>query len=172
MPRKQANFQCYRCGYETTRKDNMNTHLNRLVKPCPPSLNSTELTDSIKEKILKYRIFTPDDVSKIDQKSVNNYNFLGNVILHANTVDKLESVSEMLNYLLDDYETLLENCFSGNIKRLEDKSLKAPYVLSEVNILNCFNRATQINQDLAKFAVYYDNKTNLNKYKLVTDGKP
>lgn len=134
MPKKQQDYQCFRCGYTTSRKDNMHTHLHKLIKLCPPVLNTIELSETIKEKILKNRVYVVDDSRGVDRKAMNNYNFLSNIVLQMDSIDKLDSVSRLLNYDLEDFETVLEKCFDGNIKRLEDKSFKSAYVLSEANI--------------------------------------
>jgi hypothetical protein len=46
-----VNYNCPRCGYTTTRKTNIKTHLNRKTK-CPPDINDIDISQ-MKDKILQ-----------------------------------------------------------------------------------------------------------------------
>jgi hypothetical protein len=62
-------FTCIRCGYETPKKGNIRHHFNR-KKICPSSLNNIELTDEIKDEILRSRIYhIPKPVKETKEKA-------------------------------------------------------------------------------------------------------
>ena len=56
MPKK-SKYQCIRCGYETEYKTNIHKHFFLKNEPCPQTKNQIDLTDEIKEYILKNRIY-------------------------------------------------------------------------------------------------------------------
>lgn len=56
MPKKPK-YECIRCGYQTESKSHMQKHLLQKISPCPKLKNDIELTDDIKEFILKNRIY-------------------------------------------------------------------------------------------------------------------
>lgn len=71
MPKK-PNYQCIRCGYETDLKSNMNRHFFEKKEVCPATNNDIELTNEIKEYILKnrfYRIPTPKQQAALPTKA-------------------------------------------------------------------------------------------------------
>lgn len=51
----KPDYQCIRCGYNTHRKSHMVQHFSN-IKPCPAVLNRIDLTDEIKQDILKNRV--------------------------------------------------------------------------------------------------------------------
>jgi hypothetical protein len=64
------NYCCIRCGYETEFKSHIRSHFER-IKPCPTQKNVIELTNEIKEIILKdrqYIIPIPDKISKVKKE--------------------------------------------------------------------------------------------------------
>lgn len=57
MPCRKARdpYECPSCGYQTTYKTHMWKHFYNTTKPCPKTSNNIELTDEIKDQVLKYR---------------------------------------------------------------------------------------------------------------------
>lgn len=50
-------YTCPCCGYETRNKSHMQIHLFDLKKPCPQLVRKLELTDEIKQHIMRNRIY-------------------------------------------------------------------------------------------------------------------
>jgi len=90
MPKKVPfiPYKCPRCGYETSNKSWMRSHLFTLKKPCQGVLNVMELTSDIKEGILANRIWHPLPVLDCTHplhrsitNNINNYNTIYNNII-------------------------------------------------------------------------------------------
>jgi hypothetical protein len=61
-------YNCIRCNYKTKHKTKMSTHLYKRIKDCPATENDIELTNEIKEYILKNRIYRiPKQITNISR---------------------------------------------------------------------------------------------------------
>ena len=158
MPKKMIDYECYRCGYATDKKWNMKKHLYDLKLACQAKEHDVLLTDEIKDLILLNRRYAP--ILNEVEKCNGNVVVLNNLVTRSDLIDKLNYILEYTQTQQIDFEYLVENCFSKSIKRLEDRSFKMPYLLDEPSLLDCFNRATQIENDVSQFSIYYDKNTD------------
>lgn len=72
---KYSDYQCVRCGYESSHKANMRRHLYDKTSTCPAEKNNIELTDEIKEYILKnriYKVLSQSGTPKITDDTIND----------------------------------------------------------------------------------------------------
>lgn len=74
MRRKHIPYQCPRCGYKSAKKWDMQRHLYGRDKECQGEVEDIELTDEIKESIIKNRIYhrpkEPEPIITININSV------------------------------------------------------------------------------------------------------
>lgn len=126
MPSRK--YQCCRCGYETNNKSNMVHHFKKRVSMCAAVLENIELTDEIKEYILRNRIYKappppPAHVIKIEAAKEARRDKL------EETIKKLtEEVNELKIKLTmmtankkneEFYQMIVEKHLGGTHKRLE-----------------------------------------------------
>lgn len=96
MPR--SSYVCPRCSYTTVKRANIITHLER-KRPCA-DINHLELTEEIKEIVLRNRIYHPpkEDVNVKPTMNVTNNNVITNIqnIINNNMtpVEKLMKYAE------------------------------------------------------------------------------
>lgn len=110
MPRTaRSPYQCPACGLTTTRVSNIKKHFYDLQKPCPRVSNDIELTDEIKEYVVKNRVY------KVQQ-------------LNPTTVENLEKQVQKLNMKLcvvqnkkneEFYQKVVESYLGGTHKNVE-----------------------------------------------------
>lgn len=87
-------FECPRCLFCTTVKQNIKTHFNRKI-PCPCSNpKGFELTEEIKEHVYKNRKWKPEKETK--PKQINNYIQINNTL---NAMDYPEKATRYVKYL-------------------------------------------------------------------------
>jgi hypothetical protein len=73
MKNKNPPYSCPRCNYESLRKDCIETHLYAKKKPCPSVRSNIELTDEIKQHVVKNRIYiVPEDLLAQNVKKAKN----------------------------------------------------------------------------------------------------
>ena len=161
MPNEKPDYQCIRCGYNCKRKDYMYKHLFEKTKPCQGCLNDIELTDEIRHCIIKNRryIIKKQLTKNIINQTINNYNTLNNFINQMDPIAKLDKLLSYQNIDQIDFEEHLDNRLVNRIKRLEDKSYRAPYVLNLENLLELINLVTKVDAEkLKQFSVLFDKK--------------
>jgi len=143
--------------------------------------NEIELTEDIKKIILeRCRYVIPEGQIKLNDNErsreerngnviFNNYGVLNNQVVQMETTEKLNSALSYNGQTQHDYELLLETCFGPNVKRLEDRTMRAAYVMDRLNLLECFNKATSASGDVTKFSFLYEKK--IDKIKIFRDGQ-
>ncbi len=65
-------YSCPRCNYKTKLKANMRKHLYDRQEECPGITNDIELTDEIKEKVLKNRIYVIPKKPRIEAQRIQS----------------------------------------------------------------------------------------------------
>jgi hypothetical protein len=68
-------FTCYRCGHQTKGKNDMRKHLYNRKNDCPALslVNDIELTNNIKEYILKNKVYhVPKNINNSKPEIINN----------------------------------------------------------------------------------------------------
>lgn len=165
----KPNYECARCGYSTAHRPAMNRHLYDLKKMCPCINNKIELTQEIKEHILKNRIYqvaTKQSETCTINQYINNYNVLNNYIGNLDSLEKLTKYIQYNNTNLLDFEDHVESKYSKSIKKLEDDQYKS-FELKESQILEIINEVTKTsNCNLNDLNLMFDKKLNrLNMYR-------
>ncbi len=164
-------YTCIRCNYKAKQKSHMKKHLYGLKKECPASSleNNIELTDEIKEYILKnreYHLPKKEVVNeqKIINQTINNNNIINNFVVSMDTMNKLNKIIEYKKIDLVGLEFSIENQYLREIQRLETDKYKYGFNLKKDDFLNIVDTITKVSENFENLNVLYD--TNLNKLKL------
>jgi hypothetical protein len=161
MPKKRMTpYQCPRCGYETSEKDRVRRHLYGNKKACPATLNLIDLTDEIRAFVLENRQYSlpKKEIGQI-QNIVNNFNILNNFVNQMDSSDKLTHLLDHQNKKMLGFDDKLENYFENRIKRLEDTSFKAPYTLTQSDLIELVDKLTRVDKNrLEELNVLFDKK--------------
>ena len=64
-------YECPKCDYTTTKKQDMRKHFYGLKKPCPALRNDIELTDEIKQYVLTNRVYKVKKESELKKENEN-----------------------------------------------------------------------------------------------------
>lgn len=171
MPRKtKTPYTCPCCGYFTPQKSHMHKHLYMLLKPCPKSQNVIDLTDEIKEHILKNRIYhipkqTPQQIL-IQQ--INNNQQINNFITKMDTFDKIDTLTSRSELHLLPFENHIEKHFESKINMCDDVTTRLDKLsLSKSDIINIIDKLTK-NDSIETLNVVYDKAPN--KLSIFDDG--
>jgi hypothetical protein len=158
MPRNKDNYECPCCGYDTPKKHNMMNHLYHLKKACPKSKNNIELTDEIKEHILKNRVYKLEPEKTVTQV-FNTYQNNYNMIASMDTLGKLTKYMNYCDMKIRGFEETIEDKFSKKAQYLESNKYKGTFALDQSNFLEIIDEISKLgNNTLENFNVYYDQK--------------
>ena len=110
-------YTCFRCGYETKIRNSMNRHLYLLQKTCPGiQHNEIELTNEIKDCIMKHRVYCAPPKTTVPQKKYDH-------VLKDKQQDtiKLEIQKVILKHSRPEtfYQSVVERYLHGTHKKLE-----------------------------------------------------
>jgi hypothetical protein len=152
-------YECCRCGYTTIQKSRMKHHLYNRKIFCSIVYNDIELTDEIKEKILrdtKYNIPKKEKESTVIN-NITNHNTMNNYI---NNMDSMEKLGKYMNY--KQLETLsiedkIENKFARRIDNMKGDKFKFGYDLGNNRLFDIIDEISQI-RDISELNIIYDNK--------------
>ena len=179
-------YTCICCGYTTEHKTRMQLHLFKKKKPCPKSHNNVELTDEIKNIILRDHIYRqpppppppPPPPSLVQHISnTNHYNNTVNALVtNMDTYDKLSKYLTHQNTPLIEFGNSIENTFVDKIEVLKQKHTDDTYgaydgmILDKDDLLEVINQVSSLAQDHSEnLNVVYDKK--FNRLKLFDMGK-
>ncbi len=169
---KAEPYACIRCKYTTEEKYRMTNHLYKRKNECPGTRNDIELTDEIKEKILKNRKYIIPKPPKEEKpttiiNNIQNNNTMNNYIKN---MDSLEKINKYMNY--NDLDLLsieedLENKFSARVDKLEGNKFKFGYDIDENRLFDIIEEICKIRRgDFKKLNIVYDEKMKeLNLFK-------
>lgn len=153
-----SEFLCPRCNYSTLNKIDMKRHFERL-RICPNE-NAVELTEQIKEIVLRDRKYHADNKPKI-QSIVQNIGYLNQIARQIDTYEKLDFLSDQRQTKLIGFEDGLENFFLPRNRRIEDKTFSSLYALKEDDFINMIDKVTKIDKNnLEKLNIIFDKKLN------------
>lgn len=171
MPRQSKTpYTCPCCGYNTSKKSHMHRHLNQLLKPCPKSENDIELTEEIKQKILRDRVYhipkqTPQ---QIFIQQINNNQQINNYIAKMDTIDKIDRLNTKADVqlipfgdqVIKDYGDIITMCNEVDTE-LSKLMLRKPDIMNIIDKLTRFDTIDTMN-------VVYDKTPN--KLSIYDDG--
>lgn len=145
------NYICPRCNYNTEYKKNVRRHLHDNKKTCPNN-NDLELTDEIREIVLRDRKYhPPKKVTKIV-----NYNTLNKIVIGMDFTEKMEYFLEYGNKKLLDFEDDLEDHFEYRNNRLVKNIHQGGYFLTESDFVKLIDDVTKIDREnVEKFNIFY-----------------
>jgi hypothetical protein len=162
-------YTCPRCDYITTLKANMRKHLYKRQEICPATTNRVELTDDIKEDILKNRVYLiPKPVKETTIiNNIQNNNTMNNYIKNMDSLDKIKKYINYNDIDLVSIEDDLENTFSARVKKLEGNKFKFGYDIDENRLFDIIEEICKIRRgDFKKLNIVYDDKMKeLNLFK-------
>lgn len=167
-------YECYRCGYKTFHKEHMRNHLKRKTV-CPATIHSIEMTETIKQEILRSRIYRPPPTPPVTHNishqvyTQNNIGTIMNVICPNLSVEK--RLSRFVQYnnkelvcLYDD----IENMFEPQVRRFRDDKCFTGYYLDIDKLLEVFERILKLKyDDFTDMNIIY-NKDN-NNFNILDD---
>jgi hypothetical protein len=162
MPKNKDNYECPCCGYDTHKKHNMINHLYNLKNPCPKSKNNIELTEEIKDHIIKNRVYKIES-SKPPTKTItqifNNYQTNYNMIASMDTLGKLTKYMNYRDLKIKGFEETIDDKFTKKAQYLENNKYKGTFSLDQSNFLEIIDEISKLgNNTLENFNVYYDPK--------------
>ncbi len=169
----KVNYECIRCGYSATHKGCMQKHLFAKKKPCSALENDIELTDYIKNYILKNQRYTlPKEkkektIQQIITNNIQNNNTMNNYIKNMDSLDKIKKYINYNDIDLLSIEDDMENTFSARVKKLEGNKFKFGYDIDENRLFDIIEEICKIRRgDFKKLNIVYDEKMKeLNLFK-------
>jgi hypothetical protein len=151
-------YTCPRCNYKTPIKARMNRHLITLKKECPATNNDIELTDEIKEYILKNRIYhIQKEVKPTFIQNIQYNNTMNNYVKNMNTIEKLDKYMEYKNTEITSLEDNIQNHFYRRITNLKTDAFKFGYDMGNNRLFDIFEEITKI-RNLQDMNIIYDDK--------------
>lgn len=157
---KKEPYTCNRCGYITSRKENMSRHLYELKKTCPAIKNVIELTDEIKQHILDNRIYhIPEEPKNIINNIIQNNNTINNFIANMDPIEKINKYITFKNIDLADYGDTIENNLRDKVNLLENK--RNNITIDSNGLLEIVDQVSSLaSHNIEDFNVLYDEKYN------------
>ena len=154
-------YTCICCGYEAIQKNDMRKHLYK-KKPCPQTKNIIELTDQIKDHIMKNKVYhLPEKTpQQIINNTINYNNTINNLITNMDTADKLTKYISFNDHNLIDIDTKLEDKFKKNVQRLENN--RPDQDLDKHVLFEMIDQVCSLAHDgqMKDFNIVYDEKFN------------
>ena len=93
---KRPPYQCIRCNYTTANKGHIQFHLFKLITTCPCLLNDIELTDEIKNYIIKNRTWRLKPPTPVFNSHADGYMINGKIIRKTGDLPQLVSVNDLI----------------------------------------------------------------------------
>jgi hypothetical protein len=160
MPRiVRTNYLCPACGYSTHKASNIKNHFYKLQKPCPKVENDIELTDEIKEYVIKNRVY---HIPKKEQpppsitQNINNINYYNNMVNNMMVKDKLDAYCGYNGIEIIDFEEKIDNMFKHTAKKL-DRDAQKHFELKHEQFIDAIEDISGVkNAEFEKFNLKYD----------------
>lgn len=158
--KKHEPYTCVRCGYQTSHKPTMRKHLYALKKVCPATIVDIEITDEIKDCIMKNRVYhIPKKPEPTINQTINNYNTMNNFISSMDTIDKLTKYISHKQIEMQSFEQSVEQRYQRTKKRLEADM--GHYTLSQDDIYDIIDEISKVtDNNIADMNLLYDSKLN------------
>lgn len=173
MPgRAPTPYTCPSCGYQTNQKTGMRKHLYVKKLHCPNTENIIELTDEIKEHILKHRVYkipvTQAPTIINNNQNIFNYNNVNNFINNMDPKEKLQHLHTHKQIEPIDLDMKIFQTFGK--KYIEYKNDATEEYLGTDDLMDIVDRVCESSDEACSdFAIMYD--TILNKINIRTDGE-
>ena len=160
-------YTCPRCGYKTGHKGHMQRHLFEKKDQCGTIIDDIDLTDEIKQHIVKYRVYKPKKDSTINTV-INQYNQYNNVQNIINNIDPTEKLDHYMSYkglqligFSDSVEMRYNEQATKFARDMEDamELLKEDNMLDVIEMLGGCTRSNS-NDTLTTHNILYDKKVH------------
>ena len=153
-------------------KADMRKHLYKL-NPCPRSVNDIELSDEIKQLILKNHVYHIPVVTPINQV-INYNNTINNLITNMDVIEKISRLTSHHDVKLIEFGETIENKFLKQVEGLKESNdtlgVYDALILDSNSLLEVIDQVSSLAQaDCENMNVIYDKK--FNKLKLFDMGK-
>jgi hypothetical protein len=161
-------YNCIRCGYTTFFHTDMVRHFQR-KKLCSTAVNNIELTDHIKNHILKYRVYhIPAPVKEPTMlQIINNNNTMNNFIAGIEPMAKLQSYLNYKNILPISFDQSVDQAYGSIRHKLENDQGHHFYNVDEM--LEVVDSTTRMSDNSVELMnVLYD--ADMNKLVLYDSG--
>ena len=174
MPRKDIDilYSCPCCGYKTKHKTNIKNHLYKLKKPCPKLYDDVDLTEDIKEYILKNRVYkppaiVPSIVANTITTNINQYNIINNFINGIDVTEKLKKYLQYRHIDMIPFTQKVDDMYQTTAKRLISNTRNVELKFQDILdlISDVCNGECKV---VEEFNVVYDSKVDT--IKLFDDG--
>lgn len=169
---KNPPYMCFCCGYETTNKSNMIHHFYKRKAPCPKTINNVELTEEIKQHILKNRVYIPPDVAPAPKNIINNnitYNTMNNFVCSLDPVEKINKYVDYKDIELINFEDSVSKIYVERAYLLNDDKNCSDINLNHNSFLEIINEISIVcDSKFENLNIIYDHK--MNHIKLYDDG--
>ena len=156
-------YECPRCGYCTNVKQNIHKHLYTKKKICQGIKDSIDLTDDIKESVLKNRkyhvpvvIQQPPQTTNIYQH-ITNYHQINNVIGKMDVLDKLTKYISHRGEALLDFDDHVSQTYQGTVEKLDMDAYK-DFSMNPKTFLEIIDTLTTC-ESIEKLNVLYDEES-------------
>jgi len=155
MPRQQLpKLVCPRCSYETKEKGSMRRHFYIKKEVCPASTHDIELTDEIKEYVLKNRHYPIPKETTLTQ-IINNNQMINNYIGNMDTFAKLNHVLKYKQMEIQDFDEKIEEHFEPKLPYLNN--IKREIVFEKFNFFDMLHdMITAKHPSMKDFNFFYD----------------
>jgi len=160
MPRTALQkYMCPRCGYETNKKPCMRKHLYDMKTQCPGIKNaSLELTNDIKEHILKNRVYDiPKEVPI--QTLIQQNQTIHNYIANMDTFTKLNHLATYENLEIADFESIVEQRYKRDARRFQTDGFRGNIEYNQQHFLEMIAKVTEA-KEVDEFSVVYDQEND------------
>ena len=169
-------YTCVCCGFTSQFKNDMRRHLYKKVV-CQKAVNDIELTDEIKQKILKDRVYhipKPNAVINNINTVINYGNTINNLVANLDTIEKLKMYMTHQDVELIDYGQTIESRFAKQVQKLmitnDAFGCMDSLILDKDNLLEVINQVSSLaNEHCKNMNVIYDKK--FDKLKLYDMGE-
>jgi len=159
-------YTCPRCGYKTGHKGHMQRHLYEKKDQCGTIIDNIDLTDDIKQHIVKYRLYKPKKDSIINTV-INQYTQFNNVQNIINNIDPTEKLDDFMSYKgqqLIGFSDSVEMRYKEHAKKFA-RDMEDMELLKEDNMLNVVEMlggCTMSNNDdtMTTHNILYDKKVH------------
>jgi hypothetical protein len=147
----------------------MYNHLYKRKKDCPATKNDIELTNEIKDKILKDRIYKIQKVEKPQTptiiKNIQYNNTLNNYIGSMDTFEKLGKLMEYKQLETISLEDSIETRFGQRIDNMKGDKFKYGYDLGNNRLFDIVDEISKIRSFSDLNIIYDDKLKELNLFK-------
>lgn len=154
-----STFICPRCNYECKRKSHIEYHFNR-KKSCK-NLNNVDLTDEIKEVVIRDRVYHPPK-QKSDPQIINNYNNQYNAVMNIlNTsltpMQMIEAYMQYNNINVLSLEDYLDEKYCEQTEKF--KNPKFLLELKMDDFMEVVDEISSSSKNQEEMNIVYDSKT-------------